>query len=66
MALQNDIWQQSVTALSDVSFQSAVLLETNWSAFAHLEVCLRLLQWLLFVLCSSAVRVKGSSVMCYR
>lgn len=36
MALQNGIWQQSVTALSDVSFQSAVLLETNWSAFAHL------------------------------
>lgn len=68
MALQNGIWQQNVTALTDVSFQSAMLLETNGllSHISSLQVCLWLLQWLLFVLCLSAARVKGSSVMCYR
>lgn len=68
MALQNGIWQQNVTALTDVSFQSAMLLETNGllSHISSLQVCLWLLQWLLFVLYLSAVRVKGSSVMCYR
>lgn len=68
MALQNGIWQQNVTALTDVSFQSAMLLETNGllSHISNLQVCLRLLQWLLFVLYLSAVSVKGSSVMCYR
>lgn len=67
MALQNGIWQQNVTALTDVSFQSAMLLETNGllSHISSLQVCLWLLQWLLFVLYLSAVRVKGSSVMCY-
>lgn len=68
MVLQNGIWQQNVTALNDVSFQSAVLLETNGllSHIPNLQVCLWLLQWLFFVLYLSAVRVKGSSVMCYR
>lgn len=68
MALQNGIWQQNVTALTDVSFQSAMLLETNGllSHISSLQVCLWLLQWLLFVLYLSAMRVKGSSVMCYR
>lgn len=31
-ALQNIIWQQNGTMLNDMSFQSALLLETNWSA----------------------------------
>lgn len=68
MALQNDIWQQNVPAVTDVSFQSAVLLETNGllSHISSLQICLWILQWLLFVLYLSAVRVKGSSVMCYR
>lgn len=68
MALQNGVWQQNVGALTDVSFQSAVLLETNGllSHLSSLQVCLWLLQWLLSVLYLSAARLKGSSVMCYR
>lgn len=65
MALQNVIWQQSVAELSDASFQSAVLRETNWSAFVHLLSRSLFVVTTVTSLCSVLESCKSQGLICH-